>query len=191
MVLYLSRFFFGKSPRGLALLSEPHALHGAVRAMAGGQGRYLYRLEVGGRPALLAQTPAHPDLTALPPGLEFAGVKRLSPEALRRGAPYRFLLRANLAWRTREGAVHIPSLTEAARGVEEALQGARLLRLEVRKRSPLKVRRPEGKPFSLDVVEARGILVVEEPEALFGVLARGIGRGKAYGLGLLSLAPLR
>jgi hypothetical protein len=40
-------------------------------------------------------------------------------------------------------------------------------------------------------VEIRGVLVVHDLEAFLKALARGVGRGKAYGLGLLSLAPAR
>lgn len=191
MTLYLSRFLFEKTPRGYGLLQDPHALHAVVRGMGNG-GRYLYRLEsVRGAPALLVQTPAHPDLTAVPEGtLRLVGVKRLEAELLRQGVPYRFLLRANLVERGEDGARVLP-LEEAVGRAKRAVSGAEVRVLEARRLSPLKVRRPEGKPFSLDVVEIRGVLEVQDLEAFLGVLARGVGRGKAYGLGLLSLAPAR
>jgi CRISPR system Cascade subunit CasE len=189
LTLYLSRFLFEKTPRGYGLLQDPHALHAVVRGMGNG-GRYLYRVErVRGTPALLVQTPAHPDLTAVPEGtLRLVGVKRLEAELLRRGVPYRFLLQANLVEREENGARILP-LEEAVGRAKRAVSGAEVRVLEARRLRPLKVRRPEGKPFSLDVVEIRGVLEVQDLEAFLGVLARGVGRGKAYGLGLLSLAP--
>jgi CRISPR system Cascade subunit CasE len=36
-----------------------------------------------------------------------------------------------------------------------------------------------------------GVLTVDKPDALQHALCNGIGRGKSFGLGLLSLAPLR
>jgi len=191
LTLYLSRFLFEKTPRGYGLLQDPHALHAVVRGMGNG-GRYLYRVErVRGAPALLVQTPAHPDLTGVPEGtLRLVGVKRLEVELLRRGVPYRFLLRANLVERGEDG-VRILPLEEAVERAKRAISGAEARVLEARRLRPLKVRRPESEPFSLDVVEIRGVLVVQDLEAFLGVLARGVGRGKAYGLGLLSLAPAR
>lgn len=191
MTLYLSRFLFEKTPRGYGLLQDPHALHAVVRGMGNG-GRYLYRVEsVRGIPALLVQTPTHPDLTGVPEGtLRLVGVKRLEAALFRRGVPYRFLLRANLVDRGEEGAKVLP-LEEAVERAKRAILGTEVRVLEARRLKPLKVRRPEGEPFSLDVVEIRGVLEVQDLEPFLGVLARGVGRGKAYGLGLLSLAPAR
>lgn len=191
MNLYLSRFLFEKSPQGLRLLENPHALHAVVRAMGGG-GRYLYRVEtVRGAPALLVQTLAHPDLTGLPEGaLRLVGVKRLEDSFLREGAPYRFLLRANLVEQNKGRATRLLSLDEAVERAKGAIRGAEVEVVQAHRLRPLKVRRPAGKPFSLDVVELRGVLTVRDRESFFDVLSQGIGRGKGYGLGLLSLAPL-
>lgn len=37
----------------------------------------------------------------------------------------------------------------------------------------------------------RGSLYCSDPKGLWQTLRRGVGRGKAFGLGLLSLAPAR
>jgi CRISPR system Cascade subunit CasE len=192
LTLYLSRFLFERSPEGLRLLEDTHALHAVVRGMGGG-GRYLYRVEtVRGAPALLVQTLAHPDLTGLPEGaLRLVGVKRLDPFFLQEGAPYRFLLRANLVEQKKGRATRFLSLEEAVERAKGAIRGAEVEVVHADRLRPLRVRRPGGEPFSLDVVELRGVLRVQDREPFFDVLSRGIGRARGYGLGLLSLAPLR
>jgi CRISPR system Cascade subunit CasE len=189
--LYLSRFLFEKSPEGIRLLENPHALHAVVRAMGGGE-RYLYRVEtVRGAPALLVQTLLHPDLTGLPEGgLRLVGVKRLKPSFLREGTSYRFLLRANLIQQKKGRATRFLSLDEAVERAKGAIRGAEVAVVQAHRLRPLKVQRPGGKPFSLDVVELRGVLTVRDRESFFDVLSQGIGRARGYGLGLLSLAPL-
>lgn len=51
---------------------------------------------------------------------------------------------------------------------------------------------PAGRPrkASLTVVDYDGVLTVQDPERLHLALANGVGRGKAFGLGLLLLRPL-
>jgi CRISPR system Cascade subunit CasE len=192
LTLYLSRFFFERSPQGFGLLADSHALHAVVRGMGNG-GRYLYRVEsVRGSPALLVQTPTHPDLTGVPEGaLRLVGVKRLEPFLFREGTPYRFLLQANLVEQARGRPLRLLSLEEAIERVKGAIRGAEVKAVQAHRLKPLKVRRPEGAPFSLDVVEFRGVLTVRDRESFFETLGRGVGRGKAYGLGLLSVAPVR
>ena len=189
--VYLSRFLFEKTPEGMRALTDRYYLHALARGMGRG-GRYLFRLETAGSaPALLLQTASHPDLTALPEGaLRLVGVKRLPKEALRPGL-YRFFLQANLTWTDPEGKRRPLPLEEARARLERELSGARTAFAEVRRKPPLWVSPPGRPAFPLDVVEARGVLEVTDPEALFEGVAKGIGRGKAYGLGLLSLAPAR
>jgi CRISPR-associated protein Cas6/Cse3/CasE subtype I-E len=189
--LYLSRFLFEKSPEGLELLENVHALHAVVRSMGGGE-RYLYRVEtVRGTPALLVQTLADPDLTGLPEeALRLVGVKRLDPSSLREGAVYRFFVQANFIEQIKGRATRLLSLDEAVQRARRAIRGAEVVAVQAHRLRPLKVRRPGVKPFSIDVVEFRGVLTVRDREALFEVLSRGIGRARGYGLGLLSLAPL-
>jgi CRISPR system Cascade subunit CasE len=190
--LYLSRFLFEKNPRGFGLLADPHTLHAVVRGMGNG-GRYLYRVEnVRGTPALLVQTPNHPDLTGVPEGaLRLVGVKRLEPTLFQEGATYRFLLLANLVEQVKGRSLRLLSPDEVAERAKRLIRGAEVKAIHAHRLKPLKVRRPEGEPFSLDVVELRGVLTVQDRESFFEVLGQGIGRGKAYGLGLLSVAPAR
>ncbi|WP_100447755.1 type I-E CRISPR-associated protein Cas6/Cse3/CasE [Glycomyces xiaoerkulensis] len=45
------------------------------------------------------------------------------------------------------------------------------------------------KPVTLQFATYEGVLEVEDPESLRGALVSGIGRAKAYGCGLMTLAP--
>ncbi|MDQ1051968.1 type I-E CRISPR-associated protein Cas6/Cse3/CasE [Streptomyces sp. V4I2] len=55
-------------------------------------------------------------------------------------------------------------------------------------RSPDNIRR--GKPVTLVTVTFDGRLEITDPEALRRTLTQGIGRARAYGCGLLTLAPI-
>ncbi len=48
----------------------------------------------------------------------------------------------------------------------------------------------DGKPLALTMVDYAGVLTVTQPEALGAALKAGVGRGKAFGLGLLLLRHL-
>jgi CRISPR system Cascade subunit CasE len=52
-------------------------------------------------------------------------------------------------------------------------------------------RLPNGSPKPLHAVQFDGILVVTDPDKLREAVRNGIGPQKAYGFGLLSIAPLR
>lgn len=52
-------------------------------------------------------------------------------------------------------------------------------------------RSKESRPMYFMGVDFEGILQVTDPEAFARILQAGIGRGKAFGFGLLSLAPAR
>lgn len=54
-----------------------------------------------------------------------------------------------------------------------------------------RVHRPEERPLTFIGVEFTGLLRVADPAALAETVRSGIGRGKAFGFGLLSLAPVR
>jgi CRISPR system Cascade subunit CasE len=54
----------------------------------------------------------------------------------------------------------------------------------------LRVPRKSGKPAEFLAVDFEGVLAVEDPAPLSRALTTGIGKGRAYGLGLLLLRPL-
>lgn len=64
-------------------------------------------------------------------------------------------------------------------------------RCGTRRMSQLKLPRPGGSaPAAVTVVDYEGVLTVAAPDRLAAALTRGIGHGKAFGLGLLLLRHL-
>ncbi|MGW3361034.1 type I-E CRISPR-associated protein Cas6/Cse3/CasE [Streptomyces bungoensis] len=51
--------------------------------------------------------------------------------------------------------------------------------------------RSEAKPIRLRAIRFEGVATVTAPDALRTAITTGIGKGRAYGLGLLSIAPYR
>lgn len=176
--LYLSRLRPLK-PRSLPLLAqETHRLMADLNPL----GRYLYRKALSPFPHLLLQTWG-PPRDRLPEGLLLEGPKVLPRSAIREGALYRFYLEAAPLRRARPFAYNqeFPGwLARQLKGAE--LRNLRLLPIE---NLPL----PKG--GSLLVGKAQGVLQVRDLERFWSVLALGVGRGRAYGLGLLSLGGAR
>ncbi|MGW6940014.1 type I-E CRISPR-associated protein Cas6/Cse3/CasE [Streptomyces xanthophaeus] len=55
----------------------------------------------------------------------------------------------------------------------------------------VRARRGAAKPVRYSVIRFEGVARVTDPDALRESVTTGIGRGRAYGLGLLSIAPYR
>lgn len=70
--------------------------------------------------------------------------------------------------------------------------GCSLLRHELIGRTALQIRHTpdEQKTITLNCCTFRGVFRVEERKAFISLFTGGIGRGKAYGLGLLQIAPV-
>lgn len=64
------------------------------------------------------------------------------------------------------------------------------LNVVVHDRSWLRFARKEKHRVNIRTATFEGVLAVEDPEALRRALVRGIGKAKAYGCGMLTLAPL-
>jgi CRISPR system Cascade subunit CasE len=70
-------------------------------------------------------------------------------------------------------------------------QGFEIVELTVRLLAPLKIRkREEGRAFALDRTRFSGRLRVTDPEKFTMALRVGVGRGRAYGNGLLFIDPI-
>jgi len=176
--LYLSRLRPLK-PRALPLLAqETHRLAAELNPL----GRYLYRRAEAPFPHLLLQTWGAPR-DRLPEGLLLEGPKILPRTALREGALYRFYLEAAPLKRARPFAYG----EEFPRWLAKQLKGAELVNLRL---LPIEVF-PLPKGGRLLVGKAQGVLRVRDLERFWSVLALGVGRGRAYGLGLLSLGGAR
>lgn len=200
------------------LLRSPQAIHAAVESAfppstTDPGARNLWRLDVSGtRHWLFVVSPRYPDFTHL---IEQAGwvtgetqpwvTKRYDPflRQLEPGQTWAFRFAGNpvrqgkassgeskkyghvtaqqqLEWFTSRAASHGFSLPKDPEGNDA---------VELVSRSDLRFRKKGGAaPVSIRMAVYEGVLEVQERELLRAALVQGIGRAKAYGCGLLTLA---
>ena len=211
-MMYLSQLTLNPASRMVQKeISNPYQLH---RTLMGGfdTTRYtsniLYRLDLDPHrpPTLLVQSTTEPNwqplhhmgqgryLQATPPTPKWVDVQ------LPQNSIYRFRLRANpTVKKKREGKKHsnrVPLVREEKqvdwlkrKGTQH---GFTLLRLQVSQDSKLwdTIRRPETKHrLTLHTVLYEGVLKITDPDNFHQAWIAGIGPAKAFGCGLLSLAP--
>ena len=184
-------------------LADPYQMHRTLaRVYAPDDGtppsRFLWRLERGGpaseRGVVLVQAamPGRWDVLTAQAGYAVQGDKQVDTERLvQAGRRYHFRLRANPVV-TRQGkrwGLHRPEeqLEWLAR------QGARLgfdvEGADVSGCERIVMKKPGAeRPNIKDTVLFDGVLVARDVAALRAALVDGVGHGKAFGLGLLSLA---
>lgn len=212
VALHLSRLLIGAGRSG----TDPYSLHQLLwRAFqAPGRARpFLFRADLchgdeGSRPALkvLVQSEVPPEWERVD-GVEFE-TRPWAPE-LCTGDAFRFFLRANPT-RARKDRHQFgelgPEEFRAARGkrvpiwdpeardqwlIRKATEsGFEVTGVRTSNARPWRWRRGENRAVH-DGVDFEGTLRVIEPSLLAAALASGIGAGKAFGFGLLSVAPLR
>lgn len=146
-----------------------------------------------------ATTSLAPD--RLPAGYGHTEVKDLAPmfAALRKGLTVRYRITVNPAKRER-----LPLEHKNRRGKILPLAGAEAdewwtrraseagLQIHTLLPTPQRPVRPRGKdaaPMRHSLIRYDGTATVIDPDPLIPALLAGIGRGKSYGAGLLSLAP--
>lgn len=205
---------------GRALLGSPQSMHAAVLAAFPGrladrtQQRVLWRLDPApGAVHLFVVSPEPPDFTHL---IEQAGWPTLTTwqtreyepflDRLAPGQPWTFRLTANptrsrraegAARSQRYGHVTVAQQQEwlatrcigAGFDIAGAGEGSRSEGVVVRERGAADFRRGDGR-VTLATATFEGQLVVVDPDALRGTLISGLGPAKAYGCGLLTLAPV-
>ncbi|WP_078865062.1 MULTISPECIES: type I-E CRISPR-associated protein Cas6/Cse3/CasE [unclassified Streptomyces] len=177
----------------------PHNLGDQARRQLG----ILFRAEETPQgPYLLLQSLTQPDLNLLPPGYGTADTRPLNPllDALRPGLPVRYRIDANAVRKPRKTTQELYNLKPVT-----ALTGPAAVEWWQRQaeQSGLKV----GTVHATRLAAASGLkaqgkqrihntrtrfegdALISDPELLRRRIAEGIGRGKAYGCGLLSLAP--
>ncbi|AWI28359.1 type I-E CRISPR-associated protein Cas6/Cse3/CasE [Streptomyces tirandamycinicus] len=175
----------------------PDSLGDSPRHKAG----LLYRLDETTDSSTLLVQASQLDPTLLPSGYGLADVKSLAPmfNALREGLAVRYRIvlnpskreRLSLAEKGKRGRVVPLSGPDAdawwlRRAAEAGLQ------LHVLTPTNLDAVRPRGKdapPMRHSLLRYDGTATVTDPAALTDAVLTGIGRGKPYGAGLLSLAP--
>ncbi|MGW5134203.1 type I-E CRISPR-associated protein Cas6/Cse3/CasE [Streptomyces sp. NPDC004135] len=175
----------------------PDNLGNAPRQQAG----LLYRLEETDTSSILLVQAATLDLARLPTGYGQADVKSLAPmfTALRKGLGVRYRIVLNPAKRERlsleakgkRGRIVPLSGADAdqwwLRRAAEA--GLDLHVLTPTSMEPARPRTPNASGMRHSLLRYDGTATVTDPDALKEAVIHGIGRGKPYGVGLLSLAP--
>ncbi|WP_030244902.1 type I-E CRISPR-associated protein Cas6/Cse3/CasE [Streptomyces sp. NRRL S-350] len=153
---------------------------------------------------ILLQSAERPDLDRLPTGYGHAVTKPLTPllDALRPGLNIRYRIAANPIRKPGRATRELYRLKAVVplQGVAADDWWARQakssgLDLGTLHSSPLEAakghRRSDQRPVKHDRVLFEGTAVITDPDLLRTRLTEGIGKGKAYGCGLLSIAPHR
>ncbi len=192
--MFLSKLVLDVSSRDVKHdVGNPYELHRTLsRVLEGHEGRVLWRLETPafGPPFVLVQSPVMPDWEVL--GTRYLRKAEVKAFAARfqAGRGYYFRLLANPVV-TREGKrFGLPDdakVSWLARKAEEG--GFKLLGGRVQETGVIKARR-KGAKVTLSVAAFEGVLVVKDDVLFRQTLVQGIGPAKAFGMGLLSVAPL-
>lgn len=205
--MYLSRMELDLTRREtMKALAAPSHFHGAVeRAFTGDRKRNLWRLDpLGGRQYLLLLSEDKPDLTEASAQFGISGVdpawetRDYTPflQRITEESRWQFRLTANpTVSRAREGMrgkryAHITPFYQKHWLLEQS--GRRGFSVEedayeVVHCRWLRFRKGGGSMVSLLSVTFEGELTVTDPALLRKTLTEGVGRGKAYGMGLLTL----
>ena len=215
MSLYLSRLFLNERSRQAANdLRSAYALHQTLRWAFAGAGevpgplpegeRILWRDD--GPQGILVQSVTAPDWDAIaarhPDYFRDVQVKPFGLSSLQAGQPLAFRLRANVTVnRFRDGQdkqADPRTKREALRGAAEQVawlerQGERggfsLIGTDIVQCGNVRLYKARGgAPMTLFAVTFEGLLRVEDPAQLTQTVQGGIGKAKALGFGLLSLA---
>ncbi len=205
MQLYLSKLILNpRSRRVLRELASPYELHRTIlRAFPdrdqGGPGRVLFRLEpfrqAAGSPVILVQSEVEPNWA---PVDEVGGYllahehKKFDPTP-GEGRPLRFRLRANPTVRRRGSRHGLYRLEEqlAWLGRKAKAGGFEIAEASVAGSGIQVTRKPgRGRPAQVHfAVDFEGHLRVSGTDRFAETVAAGVGPAKAYGFGLLSVAP--
>lgn len=192
--MFLSKLTLNVSSREVRRdVGNPYELHRTLsRVLEGQDGRVLWRLETPthGAPFVLVQSPAVPDWEVLGGRyLRSAEIKVFTPLFKAERGLY-FRLRANPVV-TREGKRSgLPDEEKVGWLTRKAeLGGFKLLGGRVLETGFVKARR-KGATVMLSVATFEGALSVVDEVRFREVLEQGIGPAKAFGMGLLSVAPL-
>jgi CRISPR system Cascade subunit CasE len=185
-------------------LSDIHRLHQRVMSLLpedlGASPRAeavtLWRLEPADNPVLLVQTERNLDVESLPAGYASAQTKDLGPvlAAVRPELRFRYRITVNPVrqngksgrrsvvprsllgdwWTERSRRIGIQDLEPAVVTNEPTRHGTT----------------PRGNRLTVAVARIDGIASTTDPDALRTALCTGVGRARAYGCGLLTIAPL-
>lgn len=210
--MYLTRMQLDPTKRStMRALAEPKLFHGAIeRSFTGERRRNLWRIDaLNGAQYLMLVSEEKPDLTAAavqfgyPEGAVPWETRDYTPllNRIQPGTKWHFRLTANPtkhapghAATGRRGKVmpHVTAEHQQRWLQEKALQHGFTLRegefLAV-KNEWYQFRKPKdgSRPVSLLSVTFEGLLTVTDADLFRRTLTEGIGRGKAYGMGMLTV----
>lgn len=216
--MYLSRIALNKQRKStIDALASPQKLHAAVASSfppdIPDKGRNLWRLDRLDRDLyLLVLSPGKPDFSHIVEQFGWPGSEQswetkdyaLLMDRIEAGQRWRFRLRANPVRSVRQsegpqsqepgkrGKVHAHvTVQQQERWLLErdAKYGFELQDgwFSVVQQDTLQFRR-QGKPVTLGIATYEGILEVKDKPLFLSALTNGIGRAKAYGCGLLTVA---
>ncbi|EQD46635.1 CRISPR-associated protein, Cse3 family, partial [mine drainage metagenome] len=151
------------------------------------------------RPVLLAQASVRPNLSALPKGYEDAEFTSLIPliAIIKEGLIIRYRIKANATKRPKSGPMEGKRIALGADDTklwwtERALDAGLLLVDEPTLVSDTLIGAlPEKNRLTLRPWQIDGVASIADDTKLTATLQAGIGRGRAYGCGMLSVAVLR
>lgn len=205
--MYLSRAELDPTRRSTMIaLTSPQKLHGAVEnSFPGERRRRLWRLDtLNGKLYLLLLSEDMPDLTGLCAQFGTGAEPETRPyspllERVTPGSCWQFRLTANPTRSQKDPADPLARgtlkpcylefeqekwlLEQAGKHGFEIPEGA----FRVTRKQTYHFSKEGKRSVTLLAVTYEGILKVTDPEAFREMLCQGIGRGKAYGLGLMTI----
>ena len=210
--MYLTRMELDTDRRSTRkLLTSRSKIHGMVEgAFSGGRERRLWRLDsLGGRLYILVLSEEKPNLEAAV--REYGNLKE--GFLTREYEPLLARITEQSQWRFRLVANPTQSISRAStgkRGVIKACEGVKEQEKWLRKRAErngfileegnfrvvgndwhiFRKREEKDRAVSLREVSYEGVLTVTDVEKFKELLCRGMGRGRAYGMGLLTIMRL-
>lgn len=195
-----------RSRKAMAEAARPYELHRSLmRAFPhkkdGGPGRVLFRLDIDndkGAMSVLVQSESKPDWAALDSAKGFFSEqpqhKAFAP-TFARGQVLYFRLRANPSTKTEGKRFGILKEQEQSAWLERkgSEGGFDVVSLTIVPEGMAHDKMTDGvgsrHDLSLLSVRFEGLLRVTDPHAFLHTLGRGIGSGKGFGFGMLSVAP--
>lgn len=207
--MYLSRVILNDQNRDtMRLLSSPEFVHGAIEnSFQGPRLRRLWRVDgLNSQCCLLVLSPDQPDFTRLVEQYGFPSRKDACEtrdytallNKIQAGQTWRFRLKANPVRAVKEegkdrGVImaHVTTQQQKEWLLSKAEQHGFALEMahfEVVHTQWLRFYKGRGHQVTLRTATFEGFLTVTHPETLKTALLEGIGRAKAYGCGLMTLA---
>lgn len=192
----------------MRLLSSPEFVHGAVeQGFLGAQQRKLWRLDwLSGQCCLLVLSQQKPEFGELVHKYGFPDRQPLWEQKdydrllsrLKEGQTWRFRLKANPVRSVKQEGekrgkpmAHVTPQQQKQWLLERAEKAGFVLlpdEFEVMNTQWMRFYKAGGKLVSLRTASFEGVLRISDPAALCDTLTQGLGRAKAYGCGLLTLA---